>query len=161
MTIAANDTIDLWNADRRVHLMLRIAGYEFPEIKEENWLDVHLTLEHDGKHFERIDPSLEVRELGWLRDWLTALRCRRLPEWATLHFTEPCLAFHYWSSTPHSIRIGIELQLELKPKFTLHQLGLDCDDWRIAFDLSDAQLDAMIATLERTLQEYPERNPNA
>jgi len=151
------ETIDLWNVEGTVHLTLRVAGYQFPDSPEEDWLLIDLAVHHAGQCFERIDPAMEVNELLDLRNWFHDLQHRRLPEYATVHFTEPCFTFRFLRSSPEHVRIGVELDAELKPPFPLHQFGFESPTWQIVFDLRNEQLHTVVAVLERSLSQYPAR----
>lgn len=151
------ETIDLWNVEGNAHLTLRVAGYQFPDSPEEDWLLIDLAVYHAGQCFEHIDPAMEVNELLDLRNWFHDLQHRRLPKYATVYFTEPCLTFCFLRSSPEHVRVGIELDAELKPPFPLHQFGFESPAWRIVFDLSNEQLRTVVAVLDQSLSQYPAR----
>ncbi|GLR12104.1 hypothetical protein GCM10007907_08940 [Chitinimonas prasina] len=152
-----DETIDLWNVEGNVHLTLRVAGYQFPDSPDEDWLLIDLTVHHDDQCFGRIDPAIEVNELLDLRNWFHDLQHRRLPKYATVDFTEPCFTFHFLRSDPAHVRIGVELDAELKPPFPLHQFGFEAQTWQIIFNLSNEQLCTIVAVLDQSLSQYPAR----
>ena len=89
---------DAVNLDDGVHLAFGVIGYEFPDMADD-WCLVRVAVWQGAEAFEAVDPALEATELAAIRDWFRALAADRLPRYATLSFTENCLAFEFLART--------------------------------------------------------------
>jgi hypothetical protein len=89
--------------------------------------------------------------------WFKCLAERKLPRYAQLSFTEPCLEFEFLTCRDHSVRISINLSHEMKPNFDLNQIGFPPSDWRLVFDLGANEFSKVISDLEAVLLKYPVR----
>jgi len=78
-------------------------------------------------------------------------------EYTQLCFLEPGISFEHIGWDNGNALIEIELDVELKPDFPLHQLDCVRDDRSIVFSLSKAELERIIDSLELTLIQFPSR----
>ena len=149
--------LELSNVENKVHLKCQISGYQFPDSKRDDWCLLKLEVKQGEQYFERTDPAIETTELEHLYDWLKCLSERRLPRFASLSFTEPCISFNFLACTDDSVRISINLSHELKPDFELNQLGFSNNDWKIVFNLSKENILTILENIRQTLELFPER----
>jgi len=149
--------LELSNVENKVDLKCQITGYQFPDSKRDDWCLLKVEVKQGEQYFERIDPAIETTELERLYDWLKCLSERRLPRFARLSFTEPCISFEFLACADDSIRISINLSHELKPEFELSQFGFRNNDWKIVFNLDDENISKILENLRRTLKLFPVR----
>jgi hypothetical protein len=149
--------LDVWNVDDRVHLKCHVVGYEFPEKRDDNWCLVRVEVRQDSESFEKVDPALEATELLLLRDWFRCLANDRLPRYANLTFTEPCLGFEFLARDAVGVRFAVHLDFELKPDFPLRQLSYSTNDWQVVFHLSFDRLTVLLDSIEATILKFPVR----
>ncbi|WP_444901475.1 hypothetical protein ACJJIG_18585 [Microbulbifer sp. SSSA007] len=148
----------LSNVENRVDLELSIEGYQFPDSPTDDWCFVRILVKQDDDTYEVIDPALEATELHCILKWFRCLSERKLPRYAQLTFTEPCLEFKFLACTDSSVRVSICLSHELKPSFDLKQFGLSASDWSVVFELGDSEFNRIISDIEKTLLRYPIRD---
>lgn len=153
--------IELVNIEQHVQLHIGITGYEFSDNATEDWLVVSVTIDHDGRRFERLDPALEARDLAQIETWFTCLSERRLPRWAQLSFTEPGLEFEFLAYQEPTVRIAINLRQELQPHFMLTQFNRRRRHWSIVCELTMSDFTRIIAGIQRARAYYPPRAPDA
>jgi hypothetical protein len=151
--------IDLMNSESRVRLKLAIIGYQFPRQRTDNWclLDVEVT--QGDRVFHAVDASLETFDLVGIHEWFLRLSERRLPRWAELTFTEPCLSFQFVSCSDDAVRIGIQLSHEIRPKFALEQSGLRSRRWNVVCELRDEQFEGILEGVAAAIERFPTRRP--
>jgi len=118
------------------HLDLSVVGYEFPEetncAEDSDWLLVQLRIECPAGPWTHIDPSLTVREVRWLAEWLreAARYGAVFSEWqrgfepltTTITFTEPNLAFELRSVPDAALpfQFRVYMSAESMPPFDLN-----------------------------------------
>src|SRR5688572_28118293 len=115
--------IELVNIEQLVRLRIGVTRYQFPDDSTDDWLIVSVKVDHQGRHFEQLDPALEARDLERIETWFTCLSEQRLPRWAKLSFIEPGLEFEFLANPRSMVRIAINLKQELRPHFMLTQFG--------------------------------------
>jgi hypothetical protein len=147
---------DAVSMDGGVHLAFGVTGYEFPDIADD-WCLVRVAVRQGGESFEAVDPAIEATELPAIRDWFRALAADRLPRYATLGFTEPCLAFEFLARDDAGVRFAVHLCGELRPRFPLRQLGFEDAEWRVVFHFTPVRLGAVAASAEAALGQFPVR----
>lgn len=147
---------DAANVNSVAHLAISVTGYEFPDAADD-WCLVRVSVRHGGESFEAVDPALEATELPRIADWFRALANDRLPRYATLSFTEPCLAFEFLARDDAGVRFAVQLSGELRPPFPLHQFGSQDSDWHIVFHCTPERLAAVTASAEATSSQFPAR----
>jgi hypothetical protein len=151
--------IDLINVDRTARLQLNVVGYQFPDAPTDDWYLVEAKVSHRDRTFHRTDAALEARDLFWLHDWLSDLQNLRLPRFATLSFTEPCLEFDFLARTDSEVRFAITLGHELEPPFRLRQLGHMTSRWKLVFQLSRSKLGNLCDSIKEKAATLPIRDP--
>jgi hypothetical protein len=149
---------DAVNVDGGVHLAFGVAGYEFPDTADD-WCLVRVAVRQGAESFDAADPAIEATELPAIRDWFRALAADRLPRYACLSFTEPCLAFEFLARDDAGVRSVVCLSAELRPPFPLRQLGYEDAEWGVVFHLSPERLGAVASAVEATLGRFPARRP--
>lgn len=148
----------LSNVENKVGLELSAEGYQFPESPKDDWCFVKVIVKQGKDTFEAVDPALETTELVNILEWFKCLSERKLPRYARLCFTEPCLEFEFLACTDSSVRISIHLSHELKPSFDLKQFGLPPSGWGLVFELRENEVYKVISGIEETLLRYPVRD---
>ena len=149
--------IELSNVEKRVHLKCQVIGYQFPERWRDDWCLLEVNVTQGEYNFKRVDPALETTELVRLHQWFKCLSERRLPKFANLSFTEPCISFQFLGCTDEDVRISIQLGYELKSNFEIEQLGINNDNWKIVFTLNDRDFEGVLDGISQTLIAYPIR----
>lgn len=149
--------LTLTNVEKHITLNCEIIGYQFPGSLTDNWCTLKINISQGEKVFEKIDPALDTRELIEIHNWFKALAEKRLPRFAHLTFTEPCLSFEYLACGSDNVRFSINLSHEFKPSFKLEQFKSSSKDWRIVFELDDTGFTDVLSSLERSIEKYPSR----
>lgn len=149
--------LTLTNVEKHITLSCEIIGYQFPDSLTDNWCMLKINVSQGDKVFEKIDPALDSRELIAIQHWFKALADKRLPRFAHLTFTEPCLSFEYLACRDDNVRLSINLSHELKPSFEIEQFKSSSKDWRIVFELDDNGFTEALSSLERSIERYPSR----
>lgn len=97
---------------------LRIAGYQFPHIQDEeydaNWLVMEIVATARRRSWQARDPCLLTWELAGPLDWLEAIAAGRSSRRA-LHFIEPNLRSGLAGTGTGRIRLEVCFALEWKP----------------------------------------------
>ena len=148
---------ELSNVENKLDFKCQIIGYQFPDSKRDDWCLLKLKVKQGEHYFEQTDPAIETTELERLYDWFKCLSERRLPRFARLSFTEPCISFEFLACTDDSIRISINLSHELKPEFELNQFGFCNNDWKIVFNLDEENISKILENIRQTLELFPVR----
>ena len=149
--------IKLKNIDGKVNLSIEVKGYQFPESEKDDWCLLKVLVEQGNNSVELLDPAIETTELVQLLLWFSRLAEGRLPRYAHLTFTEPCISFNFLSFKDDVIRISVTLSHELKPDFPLVQFGRESSEWCIVFELSENQFKNIRNGIKSTLKRYPIR----
>lgn len=161
------------------HQDVSIVGYQFPEetncAEDSDWLLVQLKVECPAGQWTHIDPSLTVREVRWLTEWLreAARNGAVFSEWqrrfepltSTITFTEPNLAFGL-SSVPDPalpFQFRVYMAAEFMPPFDLNthlsDMGEPTQKW-VDFRAAPADLSQMADELSEALTRFPSRTPH-
>lgn len=148
---------DAANIEGRVHLRCEVVGYQLPATLDDDWCVVRVSVRQGQALFERVDAALEASELVEIRDWFRALAVDRLPRYAHLSFTEPCLGFEFLARDDAGVRFAVHLGHELRPPFALEQLGGVDDEWIVVFHLSAPRLTAVADAVEAAIARFPTR----
>ncbi|GLQ29634.1 WapI family immunity protein [Litoribrevibacter albus] len=149
--------INLTNIEEKINLYIEVAGYEFPEIEDDDWCLLRLRIQQESDSIELVDPAIETTELAQLLHWFSSLVEGRLPEYAHLDFVEPCISFEFLAFKEDVVRISINLSHELSPSFPMRQFGSEANEWSIVFDLGEEQLKSICSGIKKTLDQYPIR----
>jgi hypothetical protein len=153
--------LDAMNVDGSVQLRCEIVGYQFPDIPDDDWCFVRVTVRQAQESFEKTDPALEATDLPRIRDWFQALAADRLPRFARLTFIEPCLGFEFLARDAAGVRFSVRLGAELRPGFELRQLGCATSEWAVVFHLDAERLAAVAAAVDLAVRAFPVRDRNA
>jgi len=153
--------IDLINIDGIIRLQCSIDSYEFPDSSRDNWCKVLLKIHDRERNFSVVDPALTTNDLVRLSEWFQCLASNKLPKFACQSFTEPNLEFCFLGANEQSVRISINLRLEMKPNFELVQLSLTSDDWNLVFELNSCDFQNILAGLDDAIQKFPTRNESS
>lgn len=108
--------------------------------------------------FEKLDPALEAGELVSIRDWFRSLADDRLPRWAHLTFTEPCLGFEFLARDAAGVRFAVDLRAELRPQFRLRQLSAATEQWVVVFHFDAERLALVADAVDGLVAEFPVRS---
>ena len=121
---------DAVNVESEVHLAFGVTGYEFPDLADD-WCHVRVAVRQGGESFEAVDPALEATDLPKIRDWFRALAADRLPRYARLSFTEPCLEQLETRVTPAAMSIGMNLEnvYDFSPAYIFKDAFLQSRSW--------------------------------
>ena len=149
--------IELTNIENKVSFICEIIGYEFPDIPDNDGCLLRVRIKEGDNFFEVVDPALEATELIYIFEWFQSLSKNRLPRYAHLTFTEPCISFNYLSIKDDIIKISVELSHELKPDFKLDQFGFYDFEWDIVFELSSVDFKQILKSINTTILKYPRR----
>ncbi|MCD0157728.1 hypothetical protein IHN32_08025 [Deinococcus sp. 14RED07] len=160
------------------HLDLSVVGYEFPEetncAEDSDWLLIQLRIECPAGPWTHIDPSLTVREVLWLAEWLreaarygavfSEWQRRFAPLTTIITFTEPNLAFEL-SSVPDTalpFQFRVYMSAESMPPFDLStphfEMGEPTEKW-VDFMAAPSDLHQMADELSEALTRFPSRTP--
>jgi hypothetical protein len=150
--------IELINVDGLVSIGIEITGYQFPDNPHDDWCLVKISAKQGDKLFERIDPALEASELVRLHQWLKALSEYRLPRFANLCFTEPCISFQFLACVDGQVRFSITLSDELRPTVPLEQLGVISEEWIVVFDFAEGDFSKALSGVSEAMIRLPIRN---
>jgi hypothetical protein len=150
--------IELINVDGLVSIGIEITGYQFPDDPRDDWCLVKISAKQGDKSFERIEPALEASELVRLHLWLKALSEYRLPRFANLCFTEPCISFQFLAYVDDQVRFSISLSDELRPIFPLEQLGVISEDWTVVFDFAEGDFSKALSGVSEAMNRLPIRS---
>ena len=134
---------------------LRIIGYQFPEILDDewdsNWLMIFINVKLTKKHWKTTDPAITTFELRNLIDWFKNISDNRMEKYKNIDFTEPNISFELLNEFDSDIkRIKINFRLEFSP---LKNGG----EYSVEFEAENKQLKDYAEKLEDELNEYPER----
>ncbi len=162
--------LTLNNQEFGTELILNVVDYQFPNNTNDNWHDdnwcmISAKVTQKENTFETVDASLLTNEIQQLLEWFQCLSARKLPQYATLDFTEPCLSFEFIACKKDWVRISIKLDYEMKPNFLLEQFfsfddenSIDDCDFEMIFDLTQNDFSAVIANLQETVKKFPTRH---
>jgi hypothetical protein len=134
---------------------LRLVGYQFPHIANENydsnWLVVEGSVKHAGGEWTFRDPCLLTWEAWELLMWLDTLSSGQ-PTKAELHFLEPNISF---LSRPGGI-LCVSFSLEALPPQSQLVDGIE-DEFVLSFALDADSLRQAAQDLRMQLTQFPRR----
>ena len=148
---------NLKNIENNIELSLEVVGYQFPESYKDDWCLIKATIKQGNESCELVDPSVETTELVQLLHWFSSLSEGRLPRYAHLTFTEPCISFKFLAFKDNIVRIAIELGHELKPSFQMKQFGSKSPVWSIVCELNDTAFIEIRSGIKGALKRCPIR----
>ncbi|MFC1836860.1 hypothetical protein ACFL2Q_19400 [Thermodesulfobacteriota bacterium] len=151
--------IELNNVEDHLSFRCEVIGYEFPDNPEDDWCLLKVDIKQGYQSFEAVDPAIEASDLVRIFEWFKCLAEHRLPPYAELCFTEPCISFGFLAHRNEKVRISIELSNKLKPDFNLSQFGLSETDWRIVFELDNVDFERTLHGIEAATRQHPIRCP--
>jgi hypothetical protein len=149
--------IELGNVENHVSFRCEVVGYEFPDSLEDNWCLLKVTVKQDARCFEAIDPALETYDLIAIQNWFKSLSEGKLPRYAHLAFTEPCISFEFLACKDSRVRLGINLHNELTPDFKLKQFNARHSNWAIVFELDNDDFKKTLDGIRTAIDTYPVR----
>lgn len=149
--------LNLKNVEGSVELNCEIIGYQFPDSKKDDWCLLKVSIKQENERCELVDPALEAAELEQLENWFTCLAEKRLPKYARLTFTEPCISFEFLAYRDGLVRIAVRLGHELKPNFKLKKFRSESSDWGVVFEINERQFEGILSGIRKTLLKYPVR----
>lgn len=150
--------IELSDVENNVRLRCEIVGYQFPDSPQDDWCLMKVEVEQGDDAFESIDPALEACELVGIYEWFKCLAENRLPRYAHLTFTEPCIGFEFLAYKDDRVRFSVELGHELKPNFDLNQFRPEKRDWVIVFELNRTDINGLLDGIGDAIKQYPIRD---
>ncbi|MEP0213649.1 MAG: hypothetical protein ABJD66_10570 [Cellulophaga sp.] len=135
---------------------LRIIDYQFPKITNceynSNWLLIYLNVKSDFGNWQYTDPSLLVKEVLEIIDWLKKIYKNETPKYKCLEFIEPNLAFELINTGVDFNTIRIKFDLESKP-----QNADDEKDYFVDCNFNNSELNKIIEGLKKELKPYLKR----
>jgi hypothetical protein len=157
MVPARHSLIVSRSADLSTSLDFVVVEYEFPELLEDNWIRVRLSLKSGADSFEKTDPALEAKDLVAIHKWFSALAENRLPRFAHLTFIEPCLSFEFISKRERAVRIAIHLAAEVRPPFP-PDFESSPESWPFIAEFEPEELAAIASNFAAAVRRFPHRN---
>ncbi|MFL5734648.1 MAG: hypothetical protein ACJ78Q_15915 [Chloroflexia bacterium] len=140
-------------------LQLKIAGYQFPEVAnnewDSNWLMTHLAVTLPQGSWSVTDPFLLTYEVGHLADWFDAIAAHEQTE-NEIGFIEPNLWFEVTNPTGGESCLRVHFGLECLPPWAVRS-GRGAQDVFADFPLSEIDLHAAAESLRSQLNLYPQR----
>lgn len=140
---------------------LRVAGYQFPELKhndwDSNWLIVKIrTVPVDDPGWQSTDPSLLTWEVEHLSGWFESLASGQTVE-ENEDFVEPNLRFEAVAKDEDTITIRVYFELESRPPWFFANVAGMNDLW-IDLQVDSDDLRAAAEDLRRDLTTFPPRD---
>lgn len=136
-------------------LRLRLLGYQFPNIENDEWDSNWLIIEGqavlDGKPWEFRDPCLLTWEVAKLADWFE-LVAKKNEATSEISFIELNLEF----SLVNGVQIRALLNDECRPPWASHDV-CERGDFYLDFFCSAGMLMKVAADLRAQLVHFPER----
>ena len=138
---------------------LKIIGYEFPHLEQEdydsNWLNIQIEVTTPEYSWSATEPSLLTYEVARLAEWLESVDQGK-PVEDEIGFIEPCLWFKLirHRDTVKSLRIHFEL--EYRPDWTRTE-QMRQQPLFVEFPLSEIDLQQAATSLRSQLSHYPQR----
>ena len=140
---------------------LDIAGYQFPDIADEqwdsNWLNITITATVDHRSWTSRDPSLLTMEVEELARWLEAVTDAKEVD-RELEFTEPNLAFQLDAISGAEIHLRVWFECESRPAWKPNRVA-DARDLAATLSVSPTELRRAAADLHSQLARFPTRVP--
>jgi hypothetical protein len=137
---------------------VRIAGYQFPDINDDedtsNWLNVEVSLEGFGQRWKSVSPSLMTWELEILADWFKDI-FRGNNSFDDIGFIEPNLRFRLMKRDEDTLHIRTTLSLECKPSW-----WSDADQYTFDLSVDASQIKGAIENLKGQMRHFPQRAVN-
>jgi hypothetical protein len=156
----------------KIKLQIELIGYQFPELENDGWLNVRLTLECHTNKWLVTDPALETLEVREFLDWLAEVadnldafaRWKHINRLSTRQFfTEPCLGFEVFSGHPTGMPVTFRIYLaaECLPSEPatfgiIDPIPGEGEAW-LDFGVDEAILREIIEDLQSQLALYPVR----
>lgn len=150
------EAMRLQSIDGSKLFVLRLVGYEFPDLENDdwdsNWLVVAIEVVTPVRKWSFSDPCLLTMEVHNLANWLFALRSGPPPE-RRIFFTEPNLSFESDSIDPETAELRVYFACESLPT------GVDSDEGEFfeLFVLNRSDIGKAAFTLCRSLEQLPLR----
>lgn len=111
---------------------LRVDGYEFPDIENDewdsNWLNVRTSVEMERGTWSSLNPSLLTHDVSELADWLNGIAEGRDVD-RELDFLDPNLAFELWEGGSYLVTLRVYFELESRPPWAPSALAGERDLW--------------------------------
>ncbi|MEM9081434.1 MAG: hypothetical protein AAGC74_12160 [Verrucomicrobiota bacterium] len=137
---------------------LHVAGYQFPELENEdydsNWLNIRIDVLHPEGSWTATDPSLLTYELRELGTWLASIT-KNPAESSEIDFIEPNLKFQYRAeSDPQILRILFEL--ESRPGWAPSD-GAGMEDLWVDIPFAREDFESAAAAIAEECRRFPQR----
>jgi hypothetical protein len=137
---------------------LDIAGYQFPDIADEqwdsNWLNITTTATVDHRS---CDPSLLTMEVEELARWLESVADGKEVD-RELEFMEPNLAFQLDEISGAEIHLRVWFEYESRPVWKADSVADACD-LAATLSLTAPKVRRAVEDLRRQLARFPTRVP--
>jgi hypothetical protein len=137
---------------------LKILGYQFPEILNDewdsNWLIIFINAKSKDTLWNATDPSITTFEFKKLISWFENISNNNIEKFKIIDFTEPNLTFELLNNFNAEIKeIKIKFKLELNPK---PYTNFD-EEYSIKFRANNEIIKKYTEELKIELEKYPER----
>jgi hypothetical protein len=140
---------------------LDIAGYQFPDIADEqwdsNWLNITTTATVDHRSWTSRDPSLLTMEVEELARWLEAVADGKEVD-RELEFMEPNLAFQLDGISGAEIHLRVWFECESRPVWKPNPVA-DARDLAATLSVTATELGRAAEDLRGQLERFPTRVP--
>ncbi|MBK8517050.1 MAG: hypothetical protein IPL55_12445 [Saprospiraceae bacterium] len=140
---------------------LNIINYQYPYNTDggwdSNWLNIYLIVKSEVGNWHTVDPSLTTWDVHQLITWFDILSKNLRPEFTDMRFTEPNLSFVLMNTVnDDSKKFRIFFNLESRPKSVEDNI-----EYYVDIVADNVELKRITADLQRELDKYPERRPEA
>lgn len=149
--------IELKNIEDQIAFKCGVKGYQFPEIQKDDWCLLVIEVRQSNQVFTKTDPAIDAKELLAIYEWFKCLSEKKLPRYAELTFTEPCISFQFLAYRNEKVRIAIRLSHELEPDFEILQFRSESSNWTIVFELDGSNFSEILSGLESAIILFPAR----
>ncbi len=137
---------------------LMVVGYQFPQLKHEqydsDWLNISIRVKHPRGNWTTTDPCMLTWEVAHLSEWLESI-ARNEPVDSEESFMEPNLRFELRREPLAKLRVYFELECR-PPWADAYESGKMKDIW-LEFDVDSEDLRNAAASLRADLMRFPVR----
>jgi hypothetical protein len=137
---------------------LKILGYEFPEITNDewdsNWLNIFINAKSNDKHWKASHPSITTFEFNELINWFENISNNKSVKNKIIEFTEPNLSFELLNDFNSEMKeINIIFGLELSPIRPVNYK----EKYYIKFRVNNEKIKEYVEELKNEVKKYPKR----
>jgi hypothetical protein len=135
---------------------IKILGYEFQKISndewDDNWLVIHINVKSTEKHWTATAPAITTFELKGLIDWIKNISNNKIEKYKKVDFTEPNISFELLNNFDSDVKqIKINFFLEFNPLSNMDT------EYFVELIATNEELKKYANELEDELKKYPER----